>query len=105
MFESSASSIRVRSLLDVLRTERDALIRQGQKPIKLLVRNECMSQLVECARAEGEFENASPAQILDLPIMLADRLIAAEEGAHIVCEGDEMHREIQAYRSAVCGSD
>jgi len=89
------------SLLDCVRIELKAARARGRVPIKLLVHSDNLPALVANAREAGELnENASPARILDLPLLLSDRLISAAEGARVVCEGDRTHMEIMARRAA-----
>ena len=88
-------------LLDVLRRELIDALDTGLLPIKLVVRGDFVPALVAQAQAEGVFEDGHPAEILGLPMMMADRLVSVEEGARIVCEGDETHVAILARRREV----
>jgi hypothetical protein len=91
----------VPTLLDCLRIEKEALIRRGCKPVRLLMHGDCAIALEANARAEGELdEAASPARILDLPLFLGNKYLSVDEGARILCEGDALHLEIEARRAA-----
>ena len=97
----SAPALRgVPTLLDCLRIELEAARNRGREPVKLLVHGDCSLILCEVAEAEGELDrNASPARILDLPLMMSNELISAAEGARIVCEGDELHARMMRRRA------
>ena len=92
----------VPTILDCLRIELEGVRKRGHTPIKLLVHGDCLPALCDIAKAEGDLNgNASPARILDLPLMMSSVLISAAEGARIVCEGDELHASIRRRREAL----
>lgn len=98
MSESLRTKIPLRAvptLLDCLRTELEALRNRGRAPIKIAVHGDCLPALCESAELEGDLDRtASPARILDLPLMMSTALISPAEGARIVCDGDELHVKI-----------
>lgn len=100
--ETRSSMQGLPTLLDCLRIELEAARARGRKPIKLLVHGDCSLALCDTARAEGELDaSASPARILDLPLMMSMELISAAEGGRIVCEGDDLHTKMVKRREAL----